>query len=110
MAQTNVRTLITFGRNAITEPCISSLPMSTLLSAARIAIKLTVNLLLCHVVLRQQLQQRVVGLISETNVYKQVSMAATLQPSAREYNWATLFLGNINTGTWPSRLGESRMR
>jgi hypothetical protein len=23
---------------------------------------------------------------------------------------ATLFLGDINTGTWPSRLGESQMR
>jgi hypothetical protein len=22
-----------------------------------------------------------------------------------EYNWATLFLGDINMGTWPSRLG-----
>jgi hypothetical protein len=27
---------------------------------------------------------------------------------ARGYNWATLFLGEINTGTWPSRLGESQ--
>jgi hypothetical protein len=27
------------------------------------------------------------------------------------YNWATLFLGDINTGTWPSRLGGgSQMR
>jgi hypothetical protein len=26
------------------------------------------------------------------------------------YNWASLFLGDINTGTWPSRLGESQMR
>jgi hypothetical protein len=25
-------------------------------------------------------------------------------------NWATLFLGDINMGTWPSRLGESQMR
>jgi hypothetical protein len=24
------------------------------------------------------------------------------------YNWATLFLGDINMGTWPSRLGESQ--
>jgi hypothetical protein len=31
-------------------------------------------------------------------------------PSARGYNWATLFLGDINTRTWPSRLGESQMR
>jgi hypothetical protein len=24
------------------------------------------------------------------------------------YNWATLFLGKINTGTWPSWLGRSQ--
>jgi hypothetical protein len=24
------------------------------------------------------------------------------------YNWASLFLGEINTGTWPPRLGESK--
>jgi hypothetical protein len=29
--------------------------------------------------------------------------------TARGYNWATLFLGEINTGTWPSRLGESKL-
>jgi hypothetical protein len=28
------------------------------------------------------------------------------EPSARGYSWATLFLGDINTGTWPSRLGS----
>jgi hypothetical protein len=28
-------------------------------------------------------------------------------PSAWAYNWATLFLGDINTGIWPSRLEES---
>jgi hypothetical protein len=27
---------------------------------------------------------------------------------ARGYNWATLFLGEINTGTWLSRLGKSQ--
>jgi hypothetical protein len=32
------------------------------------------------------------------------------EPSARGYNWANLFLGDTNTGTWPSRLGESQMR
>jgi hypothetical protein len=32
------------------------------------------------------------------------------QPSAQGYNWATLSLGDINTGTWPSRLEESQMR
>jgi hypothetical protein len=31
------------------------------------------------------------------------------EPSAWEYNGATLFLGYINTGTWPSSLGESRI-
>jgi hypothetical protein len=25
------------------------------------------------------------------------------------YDWVTLFLVDINTGTWPSRLGESRI-
>jgi hypothetical protein len=30
-----------------------------------------------------------------------------MEPRARGYNWTTLFLGDINTGTWPSRLGES---
>jgi hypothetical protein len=25
------------------------------------------------------------------------------EPSVRGYNWATLFLGDINTVTWPSR-------
>jgi hypothetical protein len=28
------------------------------------------------------------------------------EPSAWGYNWATLFLGDINTGTWLSRLGS----
>jgi hypothetical protein len=31
------------------------------------------------------------------------------EPSAWGYNWATLFLGDINTGIWPSREGESNM-
>jgi hypothetical protein len=26
-------------------------------------------------------------------------------PVPQGYNWDTLFLGEINTGTWPSRLG-----
>jgi hypothetical protein len=30
------------------------------------------------------------------------------KPNAREYNWATLLLVEINTGAWPSRLGESQ--
>jgi hypothetical protein len=31
------------------------------------------------------------------------------EPSAQGYNWPTLFLGDINTGTWPSRLRESQI-
>jgi hypothetical protein len=31
------------------------------------------------------------------------------EPSVWGYNRATLFLGDINTGTWPSKLGESRI-
>jgi hypothetical protein len=27
-----------------------------------------------------------------------------MEPSVWGYNWATLFLGNINKGIWPSRL------
>jgi hypothetical protein len=30
-----------------------------------------------------------------------------LVPSAWGYNWAALFLGEITTETWASRLGES---
>jgi hypothetical protein len=29
-----------------------------------------------------------------------------MQPNARGYNWATLFMGEIHKGTWPSRLGS----
>jgi hypothetical protein len=31
-----------------------------------------------------------------------------LEPNARRYNWATLFLEEINTGTCSSRLRESQ--
>jgi cytochrome b len=30
------------------------------------------------------------------------------KPKARGYNWATLFLEEINTGTWLSRFGDSQ--
>jgi hypothetical protein len=30
--------------------------------------------------------------------------------SARGCNWVTLFLGDIITGTWPSRMGKFQMR
>jgi hypothetical protein len=36
-----------------------------------------------------------------------VSVPCNNNPVPGGYNWATLFLGDINTGTWPSRLGES---
>jgi hypothetical protein len=32
-----------------------------------------------------------------------------LLPNAWGYNWATLFQGKINTGTWLSRLWESQI-
>jgi hypothetical protein len=32
-----------------------------------------------------------------------------MEPSAWGYNRVTLLLGDINTGNWPSRLGESRI-
>jgi hypothetical protein len=34
----------------------------------------------------------------------------TLVRDAWGYNWATLFLGDINTGTWPSKLEDSNLR
>jgi hypothetical protein len=54
---------------------------------------------------------RVVSWIpSSTDVYFAPLCNTVFKPSARGYNWATLFLGDINTGTWPSRFGESQMR
>jgi hypothetical protein len=42
--------------------------------------------------------------------YPRESLEATKRvPSAWGYNRATLFLGDINTETWPSRLGQSRI-
>jgi hypothetical protein len=32
-----------------------------------------------------------------------------VEPSAWKYNSGALFLGDINTGAWHSRLGESRI-
>jgi hypothetical protein len=61
-------------------------------------------------------------LIRDAELLKQLSRSKTVNsvcsPASRKrrqkgnpvpggYNWATLFLGDINTGTWPSRLGES---
>jgi hypothetical protein len=41
---------------------------------------------------------------------KTVRYVYSAKPNARRYNWATLFPGEINTGTWPSRLVESQNR
>jgi hypothetical protein len=38
-----------------------------------------------------------------------VCVCVCVCPSAWDYNWATLFLGAINTRTWPSRLEESQI-
>jgi hypothetical protein len=37
-------------------------------------------------------------------------VALKSEPSTRGYNWATMLLGDINIGTWPSRLGKSQTR
>jgi hypothetical protein len=48
--------------------------------------------------------------LEATNSYRPTDVFDfTDEPSARGYNWATLFLEDIITGTWPSRL-ESDMR
>jgi hypothetical protein len=31
------------------------------------------------------------------------------EPIAWGYKWVTLFLGEINTGSWPSRFGETQI-
>jgi hypothetical protein len=42
--------------------------------------------------------------------YKYFSWGTDILPNARECNWATLFLEEINAGTWPSRLGSLKNR
>jgi hypothetical protein len=37
-----------------------------------------------------------------------LSLCVVITSFRKLYNWATLFLGDINTGTWPSRLRESQ--
>jgi hypothetical protein len=41
-------------------------------------------------------------------IFKKADKLLFFLTQCREYNWANLFLGEINTGTWPSRLGESQ--
>jgi hypothetical protein len=48
------------------------------------------------------------GGIDTSTVDLRVVRGDEREPSARGYNSATLFLGDINTRTWPSRLGESQ--
>jgi hypothetical protein len=42
------------------------------------------------------------------NAAERIGSTKNAKPNARGYNWATLFLGEINAGTWPSRLRESQ--
>jgi hypothetical protein len=46
----------------------------------------------------------------DQKLFNEVSWSNFIKLSARGYNWATLFLGDINTETWPSSLRESQMR
>jgi hypothetical protein len=45
----------------------------------------------------------------KTNRQSYYNFDQLTKPRAWGYNWATLFLGEINTGTWPSNLGESQI-
>jgi hypothetical protein len=38
--------------------------------------------------------------------YLEYKLTSSVEPSAWGHNWATLFLGDINMGNWPSQLGE----
>jgi hypothetical protein len=49
--------------------------------------------------------RKVVGSIPD-EVIGVLNLSNSSEPSVREYNWTTLFLGDINTGTWSSRLWE----
>jgi hypothetical protein len=46
---------------------------------------------------------------SNTFTLRCESEATKREPSAWGYNWATLYLGDINTGTWSSMLRETRL-
>jgi hypothetical protein len=43
------------------------------------------------------------------HIPRTICITTKFKPSAWGYNWATLFLGDINTETWPSRFGEYRI-
>jgi hypothetical protein len=45
-----------------------------------------------------------------STVALRVVRATKKEPCARVYNWATLFLGKINTGAWTSKFGETQNR
>jgi hypothetical protein len=50
------------------------------------------------------------SLVIRFNGFPDVNSAHVIitKPNVREYNWATLFLEEINTGTWPSMLRKSQ--
>jgi hypothetical protein len=54
-----------------------------------------------------QIRKQATAQILTLFISRQLLNSTCYKPSARGYNWATLFLGDINTGTWLSRLGES---
>jgi hypothetical protein len=57
-------------------------------------------------------RRMVFSMLSDLRLYHESEQDKKLicwKPSAWGCNWATLFLGEINTGTWPSMLGESQI-
>jgi hypothetical protein len=57
----------------------------------------------------EELRSRVEAEFDTSTVALRVVGCDEKEPSAWEYNCSTMFLGDINTGTWSSRLGESRI-
>jgi hypothetical protein len=57
-----------------------------------------------------RLTLRAISASSRDYIRRAIYVEETSNPVPGGYNWATLFLGNMNMGTWPSRLGESQMR
>jgi hypothetical protein len=58
--------------------------------------------------IRQAIARVEAGANTSTGALRVVGGDET-ESSGWAYNWDTLFLRNINTETWPSRLGESRI-
>jgi hypothetical protein len=51
---------------------------------------------------KEELLEAVLSIQSVPRIYNEDTSWVT---GGTQYNWATLFMGKINTGTWPSRLG-----